>query len=555
MEDLMLDDAAFAAFLDWDMAIVDPDNPLEDPDYIPGPSAMRIHDNESISDVDMGDYAELVETEIRGAPRVTFLDLPEDIKIKILEYAGLLQPDLIDVSFENVRFNQGLVSYRRPPPTRMAKGQFHTYLLPPRHVGQNLDPLPVGVFLASKAAREELGRLFFSRNQFSVFLHHKSNYKIFCNSFGWGFEHLRYLYVDLGPREHRSLRMGPGVHRTVMRLWADFCKKAAENMPNLVDFSLKCRVKDLEVATKLISAMDPFPPLVRCAIWLNHQQDDDIYPVVRRAVWRLTDNLDKPSFPFSRLPKEVQLIILENLLGNSHDPYIQPRKDLKNTHGVVTFQDRRRHRTSNLCLTCCGTCSPMRAMCFCSTRQTAFSTTCSCFTPPVNYFLVSRGFYEDARRVFFSQNTFAFVDGNPDSMMRILHYIPTASFAYMGHLTFKFPFAWCARYTRPDDEVLVSWAILRRFIREHFDISRLSVTIVDLSQKNPYSTASHRLMRTLVKSFSDLRGLRDFRVYLASDRAFEKEAESAVMGPCADRSIIRSLPFIGEKPSPSSSTN
>ncbi|KAL5355263.1 hypothetical protein BJX96DRAFT_170508 [Aspergillus floccosus] len=544
MEDLMFDDAALAAFLDWDMVIVDPDNPLEDPDYIPGPAGMRVHDNDSMSDVDMEDYAELVETETCGTPRVTFLDLPEDIKIKILEYVELLQPQLIDVSFENVRFNQGLSSYRRSPPTRMTKGPFQTYLLP-----------PPSLFLASKAAREELGRLFFSRNQFSVFLHHKSNYKIFCNSFGWGFEHLQYLYVDLGPREHRSLRIGPGVHRTIMRVWTDFCKKAADEMPNLVDFSLKCRVKDFEVATKLISTMDPFPPLVRCAIWLNHQQDDDVYPVVKRAVWRLTDNLDKPSFPFSRLPKEVQLMVLENLLGNSHDPYIQPCKDLKNTQGVVTFQDRRRHRTSNLCLTCCGTCSPMRAMCFCSTRQTAYSTTCSCFTSPVNYFLVSRGFYEDARRVFFSQNTFAFVDANPDSMMRILHYIPTDSLAHMGHLTFKFPFAWCARYTRPDDEVLVSWAILRRFIREHFDISRLSVTIVDVSQKNPYSNTSNRLMRTLVKSFSDLRGLRDFRVYLANDRIFEKEAESAVMGPCVDRSIIRSLPFIGEKPSPSPSSN
>ncbi|KDE80824.1 hypothetical protein AO1008_07177 [Aspergillus oryzae 100-8] len=412
--------------------------------------------------------------------------------------------------------------------------------------------LPTALFQTSRAVRDEIGSMFFGLNRFSAMLYRKADFCQFRDATLWGMEHLKYLHIDLGPCDRRFLKLYGGVHRTIMKIWVAFCDLAAVRMPSLTYFSLKCRVKDLEVAHKLMCAMDHFPSLAQCAIHLNQYQENDIRAVVKRSCWRLTNNLgDRPPFGFLRLPKEVQLLILEQLLINRPDPYIMASECPK---GLVTLQDRRRQRPTIYPLTCCGTCSPLRAMCFCYARQTAFSTTCSCFTSPTPYFLVSRGFYEDARRVFFSKNNFAFTDEDPELIMRLLHYIPTSSFMQIRHLTFKFPltFRSPARTAhRVEDAALLSWSVLRRFIREHFDIPRLSLTIIDLGTKNYGNGATqsrNKYLRKLLKAFADLRGLRDFRVYLADERSYERDAERAVLGfACHGRSKPSHMPFIGQK--------
>ncbi|KAF7585276.1 Endonuclease III-like protein 1 [Aspergillus hancockii] len=443
----------------------------------------------------------------------------------ILKYAGLLRSCLIDIKYERSRIigQTTVLPGCARGPVRETRGYWTAFV----DKFCNHPRLPTELFLTSSAVRNEIAPWFFGLNKFSVILYSKSDFYTFREATLWGMEHLKYLHMDLGPRDKRFLKLSGGIHRTVI-------------------------VKDLEVATKLMCAMDPFPTLSQCAIHLNQLQDGDIRPVVKRSCWRLTNNLgDKPPFPFLRLPKEVQLIILEQLLINQPDPYTIASES---TNGIVTLQDRSRQRPSVYPLTCCGTCSPLRAMCFCYARQTAFSTTCSCFSSPTPYFLVSRGFYEDARRVFFSKNNFAFMDEDPELMMRLLHYIPTSSFMQIRHLTFKFPLSYRAparSVHRTEDAALLSWSVLRRFIREHFDLSRLSLTIVDLGTKNQTfspSPSRGKYLRKLLKSFADLNGLRDFRVYLADDRLFEKEAERTVMGPaCIGRSRPSHMPFIGKK--------
>jgi endonuclease-3 len=480
---------------------------------------------------------------------VTFLDLPEIAKIKVLEYAGLLRSCLIDISNERERVRHTpAVQVCTHSPMRETRGFWTAFV----DKSCNHSRLPTELFLSSSAIRNEIAPWFFGRNKFSVILYTKSDFYTFREATLWGMQHLKYLHLDLGPRDKRYLKLEKGIHRTVMSMWVSFCKLAAERMHSLTCFSLKCRVKDLEVAAKLMCAMDPFPTLSQCAIHLNQLQDGDIRPVVKRSCWRVTGNLgDRPPFSFLQLPKEVQLIVLEQLLINQPDPYIMGSE---NTNGIVTLQDRNRQRPSIYPLSCCGTCSPLRAMCFCYARQTAFSTSCSCFSSPTPYFLVSRGFYEDARRVFFSKNNFAFMDEDPELLMRLLHYIPTSSFMQIRHLTFKFPLSYRAparSVHRTEDATLLSWSVLRRFIREHFDLPCLSLTIVDLGTKNQNFSASpsrNKYLRKLLKSFADLKGLRDFRVYLADDRLFEREAERAVLGPaCVGRSRPSHMPFIGKK--------
>ncbi|GMF85310.1 unnamed protein product [Aspergillus oryzae] len=506
------------------------ESPSTDACSLCGPSTME---------VDMGPSFQ---------PGISFLSLPENAKIKILEYAGLLRPCLIDISSECVRRNPNIQPLCNRSSMRETQGSWTAFV----DRGCTHPRLPTALFQTPRAVRDEIGSMFFGLNRFSAMLYRKADFCQFRDATLWGMEHLKYLHIDLGPCDRRFLKLYGGVHRTIMKIWVAFCDLAAVRMPSLTYFSLKCRVKDLEVAHKLMCAMDHFPSLAQCAIHLNQYQENDIRAVVKRSCWRLTNNLgDRPPFGFLRLPKEVQLLILEQLLINRPDPYIMASECPK---GLVTLQDRRRQRPTIYPLTCCGTCSPLRAMCFCYARQTAFSTTCSCFTSPTPYFLVSRGFYEDARRVFFSKNNFAFTDEDPELIMRLLHYIPTSSFMQIRHLTFKFPltFRSPARTAhRVEDAALLSWSVLRRFIREHFDIPRLSLTIIDLGTKNYGNGATqsrNKYLRKLLKAFADLRGLRDFRVYLADERSYERDAERAVLGfACHGRSKPSHMPFIGQK--------
>ncbi|KAE8386646.1 hypothetical protein BDV23DRAFT_187050 [Aspergillus alliaceus] len=495
-----------------------------------------------------------LDVEVFFKPGKTFLDLPEIAKIKILEYAGLLRPCLINFTTEGARI-KSIKDHAQIPPviapgcprSRETKGSWTAFV---DKACTHL-PLPTVLFETSGAVRDEISPMFFGLNKFSATLYKRADFYRFRGATIWGMEHLKYLHIDLGPNDKRFLKLYRGIHRTIMNMWVAFCGLATERMRSLTCFSLKCRVKDLEVANRLMCAMDPFPTLSQCAIHLNQSQENDIRPVVKRACWRLTDNLGaKPPFPFLRLPKEVQLLILEQLMINRSDPYIMASECPK---GIVTLQDRRRQRSTLYPLTCCGTCSPVRAMCFCHARQTAYSTSCSCFSSPTSYFLVSRGFYEDARRIFFSKNNFSFTDEDPDLIMRLLHYIPTSSSMQIRHLTFKFPlsFRTPGRYTHREYEALLSWAVLRRFIREHFDLSRLSLTIIDLGTKS-HSTSGYssrnKYLRKLLRAFADLHGLRDFHVYLADDRSFERDAERTVLGPaCIGRSKPSHMPFIGQK--------
>ncbi|OOF92836.1 hypothetical protein ASPCADRAFT_133233 [Aspergillus carbonarius ITEM 5010] len=480
------------------------------------------------------------------------VDLPENIKKRILEYVGLLRPCLINISFEQVRskLDRGLCS--RPIEQRAPRGGWAAswtsfYEGPCDH-----PRLPIEVFQSCQAFRRDAGALFFAQNRFSMLLYSKSDFMTFRSSMEWGMQHMRYLHLDLGPRDNRFLKLAPGVHRTILNMWVDFCSLSRTQMPSLRYFSMKCKVRDLEVACRLMCTMDPFPALFHCAFHLGHTQDDDIRPVIKRAAWRLTDNLpNKPPFPFTHLPKEIQLMVLEEILLNRSDPTLQPSDCAP---GIITFQDRKRSRIAMFhSLTCCGTCSPIGAMCFCHARQTAFSTSCTCFSSPLPYFLVSREFYENSRRIFFTKNKFAFVDEDPDFMMRFLHYIPTASTLLIQHLSFKFPVCYrSAPRTGPrsEDATMLSWSVLRRFIREHFDLSRLSVKIVDLGLKGAvvYSLENRKkYLRKLLLAFTDLEGLRDFRVYLADDHVFEREAETAVLGPIRVERKRPGVPFISRQ--------
>ncbi|KAL3476906.1 hypothetical protein BJX99DRAFT_135589 [Aspergillus californicus] len=496
--------------------------------------------------IDMHMEVEQIPADNGRESAITFFHLPEDIQIKILRYAGLLRPCLINIAFERSRFKHDGALCSNGNSVRMSRVSWTGTWVDPYHGPCNHPPLPVEILRTSHAARRDLGALFFAHNHFSIYLFGMSEYRFFAASTAWGLQHMRSLHLELGPRESRFLKIANGIHGTILKVWTNFCRNATGRMPALKYFSMKCKVKDLLVASKLMCAMDPFPSLYHCAFHFNSSQDDYIRPVIKRAAWRLTDNLSHPPFPYTRLPKEVQLMILEHVLIKCFDPYLPASE--RDT-GVVGLLDRKMGRPIASPLACCGTCSPLRAMCFCTARQTAFSTSCSCFSSPLPYFLVSRGFYEDCRRLFFCRTNFTFVEEDPEATIRFLVHIPTPSLMQIRHLTFKFPPTHRVHHksARSQTVALLSWSVLRRFIREHFDLPHVSLSIIDMASRNS-SIARNRYMRKMLKAFTDLQDLRELRVYLANDPSFEKELERAVMGTVSvKRYAPYNLPTFGQQ--------
>ncbi|RAL14340.1 endonuclease III domain-containing protein [Aspergillus homomorphus CBS 101889] len=499
----------------------------------------------------------LCKSEIRGmasktkttTPRITFMDLPHEVRVKILEYAGLLRKCVINLRYESVRRKQNGGSCLRGDHRHFIPSSPGTWA----ERDCNHPKLPIELFKLSRASREEAGTVFFSCNRFNAPLYSRADYRTFVLSMGWGLDRLRYLHLDLTPREHRYLKLAGGVHRTALRIWNSFCHVAATEMHGLKYLSMKCKVRELEVATRLMREMDPFPVLSQCAFHFDHTYEEHIQNVIRRAALRVTDSLSvKHVFPFTRLPREIQFLILELLLVNRPDPFLPLMDSLE---GVVSLQDRRKVMRNNIYspLNCCGTCSPVGALCFCRGRHTAFSTSCSCLETPINYFLVSRDFYRDARLTFYSRNKFAFLEEDPEFMMQFLHRLPTSTTELMRHLILKFP----GHYRhiprtgpRSEEQTLIWWSVLRRFIREHFTIPSLSLSIVDMGWKGTSggSEARRRYLKKLLEAFLDLKGLRDYRLHLTDNNELARIMEREMLGDASSHRVrVGPAPFSGPK--------
>ncbi|PYH64533.1 endonuclease III domain-containing protein [Aspergillus vadensis CBS 113365] len=451
----------------------------------------------------------------------TLFDLPENIRNRIFDFAALRRSCIIDFTLERDRI-------KRDPPY-CHRTEFRAHRSPWLPLSRCYHPkLPTQVFLSCHTLRREAGAYFFSHNRFSMFLRGRADYKNFEASLQWGMEHIRYLHVDLGHKDNRTLKLAGGSHQTLLTWWAAFCKLAAIDMPNLRYFSLKCKAYEQEVVVRVMRDMDPFPSLFKCAFYFSNDQDKiySFLPAMKRTARRLTDNLDVPPFPFMYLPRELQLMVLGHLLICRSDPCMaDPVPGLI----VLDYRDRLRFKS------CCGTCSPVGGICFCDKTETVFSTGCTCFASPLRYFLVSREFHELARQVFWGRNKFMFVEEDPTYTMGFLSGIPTESTILVQNLTFHFPL--CFRATpqtgaRSADANLRHWAVLRRFIREHFDLARLTLKIHDQGRATSMYTMDNRkrYLRRLLMAFTDMRGLRGYRVYLRDDRGFERQAVMAVMG-------------------------
>lgn len=498
-------------------------------------------------------------------PAVTFMDLPKSVRKKIYKYARLLRNCTISITNERSRTKGDdedhalCLGYYDEPSTNIVNGWQST------HGASVCDHprLPLNLFLVSRAVQEDAAITFYSEHRFKISLRNQMDLLTFLCATERYLQYIRVLHVELHPYDYRSLKLAPGTHRSILNLWDKFCRIVPRRMTRLRAFSLKTRVKDADTAQKVVDTMEGhFPLLNECAIYFDYAPNDNIREVGRRAVWdRMStiDPLDQP-FRFRDLPKEIQLMILRYVLTVHWDPHVGNRK--RASAGYVTFQDRKRQRSPDIFpLICCDECSEARMYCFCYPRQSAVSSHCVCFRSPISYFLVDREMYVNARDIFYSKNRFAFVEEDPEFMMRFFHHFPNSTLRMIRHLTFKFPsiFRLPNKPTsRSERTMQINWSILLRFIKEHFDLAKLTVVVADHGTMQSLPTAvddRNRYMRRFLKLFTELRGVHSFQVYLVDDPAYEEIAERAVMGPRYDpRKKDEIIPFYGPRPPPRQQT-
>ncbi|GAD95304.1 hypothetical protein NFIA_033410 [Paecilomyces variotii No. 5] len=524
-------------------------------DNFDGDSSFDVDD----FDVDMADMSDMTFEDrlvdagppsSMAAPK-TFLDLPEHVRVRIYEYCGLIRSCPVDVAYEKARSkSRNRSACIDDPDKREMVGNWNTTF-----GARECDhpPLPFNIFRVSQAVYRDAFTAFYSKNKFRVLLRRRSDLLTFRNLAARGLKHIRSIHVDLQTYDNRTIKVDMAevdCHRACLNLWRIFSALLVAGMPKLRYFSIKCRVKDPETAVAVAETIEDFPVLAGCSFFFNALPLPDVIAVAKRATEYATTVVkdSSQSFPFQKLPKELQIMVLRHLLTVRWDPFIHSTKACA---GLTTLQSHKCEHAQDISyLMCCGTCSKTGAVCFCSYGQSALSSTCSCFKSPLPYFLVNREMYRDASEIFYTENRFVLVNENPDQMLRLLHPFSNESLAKMRHLMFKFPPAhrtFGSPAPKLERSLELSWSILLRFIKEHFCMNRLSISVVDLGTLGSPLVRTDRnqyLQRTLLV-FTALRGINAFTIYLRDDPEYESTGEKAIMGPEYIPPKTNIFPFLG----------
>ena len=162
-----------------------------------------------------------------------------------------------------------------------------------------------------------------------------------------------------------------------------------DSIPGLKDFGLGYRITDGETSKRVLGRMESFPLLSRCAFCLDPFADRETLGIAREMAYSrrsMTKATPSTPFRFLDLPVELQLMVMEHLLIYQWDPFVPllpvclPRRL---SEGQIVLQKHMRHYPSQLI--CCASCSKPTSLCFCSVRNTTFSTYCSFFTISPGY--------------------------------------------------------------------------------------------------------------------------------------------------------------------------
>jgi len=320
------------------------------------------------------------------------------------------------------------------------------------------DALPYQLLYVSKAIVNEVTAIFYSENHFTVFRNSLGGLPALGSLSRKALSQMTSLSIYLNfVKEDEREWWTPGRHsfpqchamcsaskmnwafrkerhwdETVsLKEWQRLCKILRPNIkPNRLKLFLACDMADIELSEEFLRPLLQTPTLQlrECSIRLapgflkpggtychTPRSLQELAALARlnaqQAAEQLTTNRStQSSFRYGDLPKEIRLQILGHTeLVSQFDlawASNQPVALAYQPHQSQFYEHRTFQYGAYESVICCQKCSPRTGVCTCFLRDGAFSTTCTCWTMPLHFFLVDHQMKDDAEFVFYSNNHF-----------------------------------------------------------------------------------------------------------------------------------------------------
>lgn len=455
---------------------------------------------------------------------------------------------------------------------------------PSRHVPFNhgshaeLPPLPTDLFPVCRLVNQEITQAFYSENYFAITRQCPRGLRALERFRDSTLRQIRFLAIRVNVDScietccgHRLRRCGNGNrylrnfhthdapldagitshHNTILQ-WQQICARLSNAEPGRLTLFIICDCADRYTADMVVTLLSTFPILKDCALRIARDHNDEMQRLAEDTVYRLTGRSPPPRIPpfqFLRLPKEIQLNILNytKLVNGHHITCDESWMNYGDSCSVGGAPAPVPYEGSGL------------LACFCSKSHSAFNfrcQNCKSLGFPLALFLVSRGFRDLATKVFYGKNVFAvsIVDdtspyycpsamiNRPMSIVPNLTRFPNGAIQFLTSLIFSFEV--CAlHHLRSNRLDWKHWVDTIELLSKEANLAvlRLQVQL----KESWYCTASdlqivfeaswwERMSETyhrLVQPMACLKGLQDFFVHIKRRSGFLVPDESATNWP------------------------
>ncbi|MCJ1435011.1 hypothetical protein MMC27_004381 [Xylographa pallens] len=399
-------------------------------------------------------------------------------------------------------------------------------------------PVQTALLLVSRQVNEEASNVLFGQNKFIVRASRPDLLEDIFIPGSKALSKIRYLHVALeNPDETIGLMFGYPRDGALIEAWEAMCNRLAPLIsPWRLHFTFACAPADTDTAVYLADTLRLLPPVKHCALAFGSYLDHSFRPTVLELCLELSDMESPPAdpFPFSSLPRELRLHVL------AQTDLVVPSDSMRNSaaelHIVNGFLTSRRF--------CCTYCCAALQDCCCLTCPNAFSPTCRCALDPTGLLRLSREMHADTLEVFYSYNRFRFT-GSLGQTLALLGRLSPTAVNLIRHVVLEFTWEEYNVWTENQREFMDAWKDLLKFIKDHFKLAVLNLTVHgnlwiyeedEWSVNHPLDPEYYERIRAFYRDILGpvriLKGLKAYSVYLRDKEFWEMEepAERAVMG-------------------------
>jgi hypothetical protein len=485
---------------------------------------------------------------------VSFLDLPGKVRRRIYLLAELVRFCPINFNQEGPRAyyycNGGKIAIDSACVYKSRRFMGKQYVLD-CIPGCQCSPLPFSLLYVSRSVSEEVMRILYSENTFTISRSDLWGLKPLRNLSTNALSCLRSITVRLNNCEcvyGPSLRTQdcdgtefPGLlpchplcrtlgihdkplqkrarqHAAILREWQQVVgRMVAHCRPGVLRLDLVCDTGDVLTAKVLLESLSSLPKVRACSIRLSQSPGWDLSALAGQTATQLLVGqsqekaLDNKQRPY-QLPPEILTSILH------HSELVAPYDlEWRSDKGLVPFD-------------CCKKCTATLDCCACSFYHGAYSSTCTCWRLPLSIFLVSHQVYDIALSIFYQRNRFIILPqggrlddlGSCDMAMpaltSFLQRLPPHAIPLLRSLGVAFP-PFKSLLASESHQLLVDWKNSLVSLSSQCNTKELALDLF-MSDSMPfrgneaYQRALRRNYKLFTKPLESLSGLYDLFIYL-----------------------------------------